>query len=86
MIYIYKELVRKYVNHLKIEDLKAFGDKNNLVYTADEAIIIYNFIMYYYNDLLNENIKVFEVIKNKISPKLYKDLLNLYIDYKQKYL
>ena len=86
MIYIYKELVKKYINQLKIEDLKAFGDKNNLVYTADEAIIIYNFIMYYYNDLLNENIKVFEVIKNKISPKLYKDLLNLYIDYKQKYL
>ena len=86
MIYIYKELVKKYINQLRIEDLKAFGDKNNLVYTADEAIIIYNFIMYYYNDLLNENIKVFEVIKNKISPKLYKDLLNLYIDYKQKYL
>ena len=35
---------------------------------------------------LDENIKVFELIKNKISPKLYKDLLNLYIDYKQKYL
>ena len=42
--------------------------------------------MYYYNDLLDENIKVFENIKNKISPNLYKRLLHLYIDYKQKYL
>ena len=86
MIYIYKELIKKYINQLKIEHIKEFGNKNNLIYTEDEALIIYNFIKYYYNDLLDENIKVFEVIKNKISPKLYKDLLNLYIDYKQKYL
>ena len=41
--------------------------------------------MYNYNDLLNQNIKVFESIRNKVSPKLYKELLNLYIEYK-KYL
>ena len=41
--------------------------------------------MYNYNDLLNQNIKVFESIKNKVSPNLYKELLNLYIEYK-KYL
>ena len=86
MIFIYKELAKKYINLVRLEDIKAFGDKNNLIYTDNEAIIIYNFIKYYYNELLDENIKVFEVIKNKISPKLYKDLLNLYIDYKQKYL
>lgn len=42
--------------------------------------------MYNYNELLDENIKVFEQIKNKINPNLYKKLLNLYIEYKQKYL
>ena len=86
MIYIYKDIIKKYINLLTIDDIKRFADKNNIVYTNDEAIIVYNFIMYYRNDLLDENIKVFELIKNKISPKLYKDLLNLYIDYKQKYL
>lgn len=86
MIYIYKDIIKKYINLLTIDDIKRFADKNNIVYTNDEAIIVYNFIMYYHNDLLDENIKVFELIKNKISPKLYKDLLNLYIDYKQKYL
>ena len=30
----------------------------NIKYTDDELIIIYNFIMYNYNDLLNQNIKV----------------------------
>ena len=86
MIYIYKDIIKKYINLLTIDDIKRFADKNNIIYTNDEAIIVYNFIMYYRNDLLDENIKVFELIKNKISPKLYKDLLNLYIDYKQKYL
>ena len=86
MIYIYKDIIKKYINLLTLDDIKDFAKKENIDYTEDEAIIIYNFIMYYYNDLLDENIKVFELIKNKISPKLYKDLLNLYIDYKQKYL
>lgn len=86
MIYIYKDIIKKYINLLTLDDIKRFADKENITYTDDEAIIVYNFIMYYYNDLLDENIKVFEHIKNKISPNLYKKLLNLYIDYKQKYL
>ena len=71
---------------MTLDDIKKFANKEKIIYTDDEAIIIYNFIMYYYNDLLDENIKVFENIKNKISPNLYKRLLHLYIDYKQKYL
>ena len=86
MICIYKDIIKKYINLLSLDDIKRFGDKEKFAYTDDEAIIIYNFIMYYYNDLLDENIKVFEHIKNKISPNLYKNLLHLYIDYKQKYL
>lgn len=86
MIYIYKDIIKKYINLLSLDDIKRFADKENITYTDDEAIIVYNFIMYYYNDLLDENIKAFEHIKNKISPILYKRLLNLYIDYKQKYL
>lgn len=86
MIYIYKDIIKKYINLLTLDDIKRFADKENITYTDDEAIIVYNFIMYYYNDLLDENIKAFEHIKNKISPILYKRLLNLYIDYKQKYL
>ena len=82
MIYIYKDIIKKYINLLSLDDIKSFADKEQIPYTNDEAIIVYNFIKYYYNDLLNENIKVFEQIKNKISPNLYKRLLNLYVDYK----
>lgn len=86
MIFIYKELVRKYVNTITIKDLEKYANEYKLQYTQDELLIIYNFIKYYYNDLLNENIKVFETIKDKINPNLYKKLLDLYIDYKNRYL
>ena len=86
MIYIYKELVKKYISKLSINDLEKFARVNNISYTQEELTIIYNFILNNYNDLLNENIRVFEKIKNKINPTLYKQLLNLYIEYKQKYL
>lgn len=86
MIFIYKDLVKKYIHRLTIQDVEDFAKKNQITYTQDELVIIYNFIMYYYNDLLDENIKVFETIKGKINPNLYKQLLNLYIEYKQKYL
>lgn len=86
MIFIYKELVKKYINRLTPRDLEIFAKKNNIRYNQDELVTVYNFIMYNYNDLLNENIKVFESIRGKVSPTLYKQLLNLYIEYKQKYL
>ena len=86
MIFIYKEIVRKYVNSMSINDLEKFAIKNNINYSNDELLVIYNFIKYNYNELLNENIKVFEDIRDKINPVLYKRLLNLYIEYKQKYL
>ncbi|MBR2678628.1 MAG: DUF2624 family protein [Bacilli bacterium] len=83
---IYKELVRKYIHNLTKNDLEKFASKNNIVYTKEELDIVYLFIMNNYEDLLNENIKVFETIRPKISNTLYKRLLNLYIDYKQKYI
>lgn len=86
MINIYKEIIKNYITRLTKEDLRSFAYKNNITYTEEELDIIYNFILNNYNDLLNENIKVFEKIKNRISPNLYKRLLNLYIEYKQKYL
>ena len=83
---MYKEFIKKNINKLTIEHVKKWADNNDINYTNDELITVYNFIKYYYNDLLDENIKVFENIRNEINPNLYKQLLNLYIEYKQKYL
>ena len=83
---MYKEIVKRYIPKLTINDLEIFAKNNDITYTNDELLVVYQFIKYYYLDLLDENIKVFENIKDKINPVLYKKLLNLYIEYKQKYL
>lgn len=86
MIFIYRELIKKYIHQIKPSDLEEFAKKKDISYTQDELLVVYQFIKYHYQDLLDENIKVFEEIRKKISPNLYKQLLNLYIEYKQKYL
>ena len=63
-----------------------FANTKNITYTEYELDTVYNFIMNNYQDLLNENINVFEKIRNKINPTLYKQLINYYIEYKQIYL
>ena len=60
--------------------------KNNIYYTEEEIDIIYSFIINNYNDLINGNTNIFNNLKNKISPELYQNLLNLYLEYKNKYL
>lgn len=83
---MYQRIARNYISKLTTKDLENFAKRKNISYTQDELIIIYQFIKYHYEDLLNENIKVFEELKEKINPILYKQLLNIYIEYKQKYL
>jgi len=83
---LYKELVRKYIDKLSIQDIKMFANKNNISYTDEEVLIVYDFIKNNYNNLLEQDINVFLKIKGRIRPELYKQLINLYIEYKQKYL
>ena len=86
MINIFQNIIEKYVNDLTTKDLESFAKSKDLKYTNDELLIVYQFIKYNYKELLKQNIKVFELIKEKVNPILYKQLINLYIEYKQKYL
>lgn len=84
MIFIYKDLIISYIKRLTPKDLEEFAKKKNIIYTNNELDIVYSFIKDNYLELLNQNIRVFEKIRDKISPNLYKELINLYIDYKEK--
>ena len=83
MIYIYKELIKNYINNLSINDIKNYADKNNIIYTNKELLIVYDFIKEYHIDILNNNTEVFNILKNKISNNLYSNLLDLYNTYKK---
>lgn len=83
---MYYDIINNYIKKLNKDDLKKFAKKKNISYSEKELDIVYNFIINNYQELLKEKIEVFKTIKDKINPTLYKQLLELYIEYKQKYL
>lgn len=86
MISIINHFVEQHIHSFTIDDLKYYADKYSFSYSEEELKIVYSFLKTHYKDLLNQNIRVFETIKQKLSPALYNQLLECYIDLKQKYL
>ena len=78
MIIIYKEFIKNNINKLTMNDLEKFAQKNHIEYSQYDLIIIYNFIMNNYNELLDGNKNLFNKIKDKINSKLYDEIIRLY--------
>lgn len=78
MIIIYKEFIKNNINKLTMNDLEKFAQKNHIEYSQYDLIIIYNFIMNNYNELLDGNKNLFNKIKDKINSKLYDEIIKLY--------
>lgn len=75
---IYKALIQKYINTITIEDIKNFAIKNKMPISDNEALIIYNFIKKYYNEVLNKNDQIFLLLKDKVRPQVYNNIIDLY--------
>ncbi len=82
MIFIYKELIKRYIYLLKPEDIKNYAKKQNVTLTNTEVTIIYDFIKSHYNELLNNNTKCFSLLKKELSSNLYEKIIVLYNYYK----
>ena len=78
MIIIYKEFIKNNINKLTMNDLEKFAQKNHIEYSQYDLIIIYNFIMNNYNELLERKKNLFNKIKDKINSKLYDEIIRLY--------
>lgn len=83
---IYKVLIQKYINTVTTEDIKNFAIKNKMPISDNEALIIYNFIKKYYNEVLNKNDQIFLLLKDKVRPQVYNNIIDLYNKNKTKYL
>lgn len=81
-----KDMVARMVSKLTIHDLRKYAKEYSVPCNEEELNVLYSFLKNHYQDLLDQNIQVFEELRDKIHPALYKQLLNLYIDLKQKYL
>ena len=86
MNFIYKELVKKYINLLTITDIKKYALSQNEYITDQEAITIYNHIKMYYKELLDGNTQSFTVLKQNLRKELFDKVLQLYNEAKSKFL
>lgn len=83
---MYKELAKKYIKRLTPQDIKNYASNLNIDLTNQEINIIFNFLLKYYEDLLNKNTSVFDKLKPLIREELYKKIILLYEENKNKYL
>ena len=83
---MYKELIKSYIPKLTPKLIKEYGKKLNISLTDSETIILYQFIMKNYSEILEENETSFIELKKKLSPTLYTQLIKLYNENKTKYL
>ena len=83
---MYKELIKKWIPNLTPKMIKDYGEKVNIKLTESETNILYQFIMKNYSEILEGNETSFNELKNQINPNLYKKLLILYQEQKNKYL
>ena len=86
MIFIYKELVKKYINLLTVADIKKYATSINENISDHEATIIYNHIKKYYQELLEGNTQSFKILKQNLRKDLFDKIMLLYNEYSLKYL
>ena len=71
---MYKELIKSYIPKLTPKLIKEYGKKLNISLTDSETIILYQFIMKNYSEILEGNETSFIELKKKLSPTLYTQL------------
>lgn len=86
MIFIYKELVKKYINLLTENDIKKYATSKNENINDYESTIIYNHIKKYYQELLDKNTSSFNILKQNLRKDLFDKIVLLYNEYSSKYL
>ena len=83
---MYKDLIKNYIPTITPNQIKEYGKKLNISLTDSETIILYQFIMKNYSEILEGNETSFIELKKKLSPTLYTQLIKLYNENKTKYL
>lgn len=83
---MYRELALKYIKNLTPNDINNYAKSKNINLSNEEVNIIFNFILNYYEDILNKNTSVFDKLRSKISNELYNKIILIYEENKNKYL
>lgn len=80
-----KFLIKNYVENLTEEDIENFAIKEGITLLEKEKRILYIYIKNYWETLLEKDSTfIFEELKEKLQPKTYEKVIELYNKYKKK--
>lgn len=79
-------LIKMYISKIKKEDIKIFLNNNDINLSEKELEYAYYIIKNKYELILDDDIYIFDDIKENISEDNYIKLMELYNNYKTKYL
>ena len=83
---MYKELIKNWIPNLTPIMIKDYARKIGTNLTDSEVTILYNFIKKNYIEILDGNETSLISLKQQLNPTLYKKVIVLYQENKQKYL
>ena len=78
-----KSLIKNYIDLLTVDKLKEFSIKNNINLTNTELEYLLNLVKNNYEDILKDDTKYLEELKNNINE--HQKVIDLYLYYKNRY-
>lgn len=78
-----KEMIIKYIKNLDKDEVKEYLDNNNIKLNEEEFDFLFNIVKEKYNDIFEENIYLFKLIRDTINEDAYNKLIKLFNQYKK---
>lgn len=79
-------LIKQYINKITINNINDFAVKNNIILNKKELGILYDITKNHYEEVLKDDSKIKEYLKQTINTDNYNKIIDLYEIYKEKYL
>lgn len=80
-----KSLIKNYIDKLSIDKLKEFGLKNDINLNDSELNYLLNLVKNNFEDILKDDTKYLEDLKNNINSNEFIKVKDLYLYYKNRY-
>jgi len=80
-----KSLIKNYIDLLTIDKLKEFSLKNDINLNDNELNYLLNLVQNNFEDILKDDTKYLDDVKNNINNSEYEKVKELYLYYKNKY-
>ena len=78
-----KNVIKKYIDNLTIEEIKTFIKKSNYDICDDDANIIYYYLKHYPDEILDDKKEIFDMFKKEVSDNTYQTVISLCDKYKK---